>query len=80
MPTKEDQNSQIITCKLGCINFYVKSPGDYCFGQGLFPIKICEGNKCVRGYTKTEMEEILKQERLEDERLKQQGLALIINT
>jgi len=72
---------KIITCELGCINFYVNlTTGDYFSGQGLFPIKVCEGSKCVRGYTQAEMDSILEQERLKDEELRQSGLVLMMNT
>jgi len=50
-----ENKNQIIICQLGCIGYHVTPKGDYCF-QGLFPIAVCEGSRCVRGYTRENME------------------------
>jgi len=64
-----------ITCKLGCINFYVNLRiGDYCCPPGLIPIPVREGTKCQRGYTQSDMDKILEQEEAENKILRQNAV------
>lgn len=62
-----------ITCKLGCIYLHVNlHTGDWCCPPGIMPLQTTEGTKCQRGYTQSDMDKILEQERAEDEELRKQ--------
>jgi len=77
---KQNNQDTPITCKLGCINYHINSNGEFCYGQGLIPIRVCEGTRCQRGYAQAEMAKILAQEEAEDEILRQQGLLATLGT
>lgn len=75
---KESNQTSVITCRLGCINYHVTQHGDYCWGQGLLPVKPCEGKGCIRGYTTSEMAAILEEEREHDDWLRAMGIELML--
>ena len=79
MQAKDNQNQQAITCRLGCIYFFVNLyTGDWCTG-GLFPARVCEGTTCARGYNQAEMAKILAQEEAENKVLRQKdSLATLV--
>ena len=62
----EQNNNYLITCSIRCINYHVKpETGDWCWGQGLPPRKVHEGDACWRDYTK---EDIARLEQLSNPR------------
>ncbi|MFA7708015.1 MAG: hypothetical protein WCX73_03630 [Candidatus Pacearchaeota archaeon] len=51
----------IVKCGLKCPNYHIKlETGNWCWGQGLPPRKVKEGDECHRDYVSKDIERIIQ--------------------
>jgi hypothetical protein len=59
MPENKNPSYEIMKCGLTCPNYHIKlETGNWCWGQGLPPRRVKEGDECHRDYIGKDIERL----------------------
>lgn len=61
MAENKNPSYDLVKCGLNCPNYHIKlETGNWCWGQGLLPISVKEGEECHRSYIGKDIERIIQ--------------------